>query len=55
MSTNTPHSNHSEDARPDAGAPTDAVTDDVREDAAKAESAADDQPDFPDEPALTHP
>lgn len=36
----TPHEHHADDARPDDGAPTDAVTDEVRED-----SAADAGPD----------
>lgn len=38
MSDSTPHTHHSDDARPDEGAPTDAMTDDVRQDAAQAES-----------------
>ena len=64
--SNAPHEHHSDDARPDDGAPTDAVTDEVREDAAEAESGRDLEPepgpessggpgDLPDEPALTHP
>jgi hypothetical protein len=36
MSDTTPHSRHSDDARPDDGPPTDALTDEVREDAAEA-------------------
>lgn len=53
MSNAAPHADHSEDARSDDGPPTDAVTDEVREDATLAESRDDDE--FPDEPALTHP
>ncbi|WP_172825658.1 hypothetical protein [Microbacterium pygmaeum] len=48
-----PHEKHSDDAVADDAPPTDAVTDDVREDAAQAESG--DGDDFPDRPALTHP
>lgn len=69
MTNPTPHSSHSEDARADEGSPTDAVTDEVRQDAAEAENhdprnsdggAENDGPvdqdlDFPDAPALTHP
>lgn len=50
---NAPHQRHADDAAADDGAPTDAVTDEVRQDAAEAESDQGD--DFPDAPALTHP
>ncbi|MFK4837732.1 hypothetical protein ACI3KY_18545 [Microbacterium sp. ZW T2_14] len=50
---NMPHKKHSDDAAPDEGAPTDAVTDEVREDAARSENVG--GGDLPDEPALTHP
>ena len=68
MTNPIPHSSHSEDARADDGAPTDAFTDEVRADAAEAEDhdpknsggAENDGPvdqdlDFPDAPAFTHP
>ena len=48
-----PHARHADDARADDGPPTDAMTDEVREDAAKAESVGGGE--LPDEPALTHP
>lgn len=52
MSESTPlHRRHDDDARADDGAPTDAVTDDVREEAAAAESASGDE--SPEEPAAT--
>lgn len=54
MSDPTPHSTHSEDAEPDDAPPTDAVTDEVREDAARAGSSGG-PGDLRDEPALTHP
>lgn len=41
MSTPDLPSRHADDARADSGAPTDAVTDDVREDAAEAEENVD--------------
>lgn len=41
MSTPDLPSRHSDDARADSAAPTDAVTDDVREDAAQAEENVD--------------
>lgn len=41
MSDPTPHASHSEDARADDAPPTDAVSDEVSEDAATAESDAD--------------
>jgi len=49
----TPHEKHSDDTVADEGAPTDAVTDEVREDAAGAQSPTGE--DFPDMPAATHP
>ncbi|WP_345801810.1 hypothetical protein AAIB33_01515 [Microbacterium sp. AZCO] len=39
--SNAPHAHHSDDARPDGGSPTDAVTDEVRQAAAEAESGRD--------------
>ena len=60
MSDATPHSHHSEDARADDAPPTDAVSDEVKEDAATAENPGDatteritDGP--TDRPAQTHP
>jgi len=41
MSTPDLPSRHADDARADEGAPTDAVTDEVREDAAEAEEHVD--------------
>ena len=41
MSTPDIPSRHADDARPDSAAPTDAVTDEVREDAAEAEENVD--------------
>lgn len=41
MSDPTPNGRHADDARSDDGAPTDAVTDEVREDAAAAGEHAD--------------
>lgn len=38
MSDPTPHERHADDARADEAPPTDAVTDEVREDAADAEA-----------------
>ncbi|QIG38375.1 hypothetical protein G5T42_01855 [Microbacterium sp. 4R-513] len=52
--TNKPHTHHSEDAQADDAPPTDAVSDEVKEDAAKAESSGG-AGDLPDEPALSHP
>ena len=37
MNDRAPHHRHSDDARADDGLPTDAVTDEVREDAAQAD------------------
>jgi hypothetical protein len=50
MSDSTPRTHHSEDAEADAAPPTDAVTDEVHEDAAAAESSleAAQSPDEPD-------
>lgn len=48
---NMPHGRDADDAVADDDLPTDAVTDDVREDAAEAESGDE----FPDAPAWTHP
>jgi hypothetical protein len=50
MSDTTPHTHHSQDAEADAAPPTDAVTDEVHEDAAAAESSleAAQSPDEPD-------
>ena len=39
MSDSTPHTHHSEDAEADAAPPTDAVTDEVRDDMSAAESS----------------
>lgn len=50
---NTPHDKHSDDAVADDAPPTDAVTDDEREEAARAEDVG--GGDLPDEPAFTHP
>jgi hypothetical protein len=50
--TNPPHAHHSDDAEADSAPPTDAVTDEVREDAARAE---DDREAASDRPAQTHP
>ena len=50
---NKPHDKHSDDAVADDAAPTDAVTDEVREDAARSENVG--GGDLPDEPAFTHP
>ncbi|SIT67491.1 hypothetical protein [Microbacterium sp. RU33B] len=36
MSTPTPHEHHADDARADDGPPTDAFTDDVRQESAEA-------------------
>jgi hypothetical protein len=44
-----PHERHSDDARADAEAPTDAVTDEVRRDSAEETTAP------VDRPAQTHP
>ncbi|TDN87813.1 hypothetical protein [Microbacterium sp. BK668] len=54
MSDNTPHEHHSDDAQADDAPPTDAVSDEVKEDAAKAGSSGG-PGELPDEPALTHP
>jgi hypothetical protein len=51
MSDTTPHRSHAEDARPDDAPPTDAVIDDVREDAASAEEHASAEGD-PEEPEV---
>ena len=50
MSDSTPHTHHSQDAEADAAPPTDAVTDEVHEDAAAAESSLEvaQSPDEPD-------
>jgi hypothetical protein len=48
-----PHEKHSDDAVADDAPPTDAVTDEVREDAARTQNVG--GGDLPDEPALTHP
>ena len=50
--TDQPHSHHSEDAEADDGPPTDAVTDEVREDAVQADQAREAAS---DRPAQTHP
>jgi hypothetical protein len=52
MSDPTPHSRHADDAEADEAPPTDAVSDEVREDAAAAESGT---RTLPDDPAATHP
>ena len=49
--TNKPHTHHSEDAQADDAPPTDAVSDEVKEDAANAEST--DGPQLPDDPKLS--
>lgn len=51
MSDTTPHSTHSEDAVADGGPPTDAVTDDVREDSTQKGADAE----LADRSAQTHP
>jgi hypothetical protein len=43
MSDPTPHARHADDARADDAPPTDAVSDEVREAAAKAESGSTDE------------
>lgn len=48
-----PHEKHSDDAVADDGAPTDAATDEVREDSSGLQSPT--GKDFPDIPAATHP
>jgi hypothetical protein len=50
---NRPHEKHSDDAVADDAPPTDALSDEVREDAARAENVG--GGDLPDEPAVTHP
>jgi hypothetical protein len=50
---NRPNDKHADDTVEAEGAPTDALTDEVREDAARAENVG--GGDEPDEPALTHP
>ncbi|SDQ16666.1 hypothetical protein [Microbacterium sp. cf332] len=58
MTDSTPHHRDADDAHADDGAPTDAVSDEVKTDAALAETdlaGSDDDPDLPEEPALTHP
>jgi hypothetical protein len=46
MADSTPHDRHADDAHADDGAPTDAFTDEVREDAATAgDGAADNESD----------
>jgi hypothetical protein len=52
MSDQTPHSRHADDAQADDGPPTDVVSDEVKEDAAAAQDAADGPT---DRPAQTHP
>ncbi|MGA7146861.1 MAG: hypothetical protein WBX17_00015 [Microbacterium sp.] len=49
MTEREPHERHSDDARADADAPTDAVTDEVRRDAIEETTAP------VDRPAQTHP
>ena len=44
MSNPPLHHSHSEDARPDDAPPTDGFTDEVRQDAAEANSAAGEEP-----------
>ncbi|MDD7930048.1 hypothetical protein [Microbacterium thalli] len=60
MSDNTPHHRHAEDAHADGGAPTDAASDEVKADAARAGAEAeldgpDDNETFPQDPSITHP
>lgn len=50
--TDQPHTHHSDDAEADSAPPTDAFTDEVREDAARAEERLDPAS---DRPAQTHP
>ena len=52
MTEREPHQRHSDDARADAEAPTDAVSDEVRRDAADLE---DENTPPIDRPAQTHP
>ncbi len=58
MSDTTPHRRDADDAHADSGSPTDAVSDEVKEDAARAGDApdrGDDNESFPQGPAITHP
>lgn len=60
MSDTTPHHRDADDAHADAGPPTDGVSDEVKEDAARAGAAddlegPDDNASFPQGPAITHP
>ncbi|WP_424448075.1 hypothetical protein [Microbacterium arborescens] len=58
MTDSTPHDRHADDARADGGAPTDAASDEVKADAARAGAdleKGDDNTDFPQDPAITHP
>jgi len=48
-----PHERHADDTVADEGAPTDATTDEVREDSAGLSSPTGEE--FPDLPAATHP
>lgn len=50
---NMPHEHHADDAVADDLAPTDAVTDEVRDDAARTQHVG--GGDEPDAPAVTHP
>ncbi len=63
MSDSTPHHRDADDAHADSAAPTDAASDEVKADAARAGSdlgdtdlkAGDDNTDFPQDSAITHP
>ncbi len=60
MTDATPNHRDADDAHADGAPPTDAVSDEVREDAARAGAEGDlDGPDdnqsFPQNPAITHP
>ena len=53
MSNPPLHHSHSEDARPDDAPPTDGFTDEVRQDAAEANSAAGEEPAQDDDTSRT--
>lgn len=60
MSDTTPHHRDADDAHADDGAPTDAVSDEVKADAARAGAeddlaGADDNASFPQDPSITRP
>jgi len=56
--SSTPNHRDADDAHADDGAPTDAVSDEVKADAARAGAEGgdvDDNTDFPQDPSITHP